>query len=250
MVDKSIEIGMSEDQVLEMLSVQTELFLRTSPIQQARLIVTSKQKSSVFVYRNILDMNVETLPPHNLSCETPCDILISGVGEAGFGFYVEHPEFTTPPVSRLQVDTAEMVDGVATFSVNIATMDEYRDKVETEMEERRLAGIAEQCSDLSRPEELNAEARPCMRVPPIMPMDAERSGQCEMIFDVGRDGVPYNVNAQVCSEPLFREASEASVLKWMFFPEKRGGDLVVAERVTSTITFRLADEDGNVIPEL
>jgi protein TonB len=93
------------------------------------------------------------------------------------------------------------------------------------------------------------DAQPLVRIPPIMPPRAERSGHCKMRFDVSPEGQPFNVQAVSCSQSLFSRASSKSVTKWKYNPKIVDGRAVSRTGVETKITFRLADERGNIIPE-
>ncbi len=93
------------------------------------------------------------------------------------------------------------------------------------------------------------DAQPLVRIPPIMPPRAEKSGHCLVKFDVSPDGAPFNVTAPFCTQNLFKRASVKSVERWKYNPKIVDGRTVSRSGVESKITFRLADERGNIIPE-
>jgi protein TonB len=93
------------------------------------------------------------------------------------------------------------------------------------------------------------DAQPLVRIPPIMPARAERSGHCKVKFDVSPEGQPFNVVATFCSQSVFKRASTKSVQKWKYNPKIVDGRATARKGVESRITFRLADERGNIIPE-
>lgn len=93
------------------------------------------------------------------------------------------------------------------------------------------------------------DAQPLVRIPPIMPPRAEKSGHCKVQFDVSPEGQPFNVEATYCSQSLFSRPSIKSVQKWKYNPKIVDGRAVSRAGVQSKITFRLADERGNIIPE-
>ncbi len=93
------------------------------------------------------------------------------------------------------------------------------------------------------------DAQPLVRIPPIMPPRAEKSGHCRVKFDVSPEGAPFNVVAPYCTQKLFERASIKSVQKWKYNPKIVDGRAVARSGVESKITFRLADERGNIIPE-
>lgn len=93
------------------------------------------------------------------------------------------------------------------------------------------------------------DAQPLVRIPPIMPPRAEKSGHCKVRFDVSPEGQPFNVTAPYCTKSLFERASIKSVQKWKYNPKIVDGRSVARTGVESKITFRLTDERGKIIPE-
>jgi len=93
------------------------------------------------------------------------------------------------------------------------------------------------------------DAQPLVRIPPIMPPRAEKSGHCKVRFDVSPEGQPFNVVAPFCTQRLFERASIKSVQKWKYNPKIVDGRSVSRSGVESKITFRLTDERGKIIPE-
>ncbi|MBL4853850.1 MAG: energy transducer TonB [Robiginitomaculum sp.] len=93
------------------------------------------------------------------------------------------------------------------------------------------------------------DAQPLVRIPPIMPPRAEKSGHCKVKFDVSPQGQPFNVTATYCSSSVFKRASTKSVEKWKYNPKIVDGRSVSRAGVESQITFQLTDERGNLIPE-
>ena len=93
------------------------------------------------------------------------------------------------------------------------------------------------------------DAQPLVRIPPIMPPRAEKSGHCKVRFDVSPEGQPFNVVATSCTQSLFQRASTKSVQKWKYNPKIVDGRSVARTGVESKITFRLTDERGKIIPE-
>lgn len=93
------------------------------------------------------------------------------------------------------------------------------------------------------------DAQPLVRIPPIMPPRAEKSGHCRVRFDVSPEGAPFNVVATYCTQKLFERASTKSVQKWKYNPKIVDGRSVSRSGVESKISFRLTDERGKIIPE-
>ena len=90
---------------------------------------------------------------------------------------------------------------------------------------------------------------PIFRAAPIMPMRADRSGFCEMMFDVNANGTTYNVRVLNCSQNLFARASVKSVRKWKYRPQTIDGKTLPRADLRTTISFELTDEQGRLIPQ-
>jgi len=63
------------------------------------------------------------------------------------------------------------------------------------------------------------DAQPLVRIPPIMPPRAEKSGHCRVRFDVSPEGAPFNVTTTYCTQSLFSRATVKSVQKWKYNPK-------------------------------
>ena len=96
---------------------------------------------------------------------------------------------------------------------------------------------------------IDGGAEPIVRIPPVMPTRAQRSGHCNMRFDVSAEGSPFNVTAVNCSQNLFERASIKSVQGWKYKPRIHNGQAIAMRGLTTRISFNLNDERGNVIPE-
>jgi protein TonB len=93
------------------------------------------------------------------------------------------------------------------------------------------------------------DAQPLVRIPPIMPPRAEKSGHCKVKFNVSPDGAPFDVETTYCTQSLFSRPTVRSVQKWKYNPKIQDGRPVGRRGVESIIRFRLTDERGNIIPE-
>ncbi|MEP3891159.1 MAG: energy transducer TonB [Hellea sp.] len=93
------------------------------------------------------------------------------------------------------------------------------------------------------------EVQPLVRISPIMPPRAERSGHCKVRFNVSAEGAPYDVTATYCTQSLFERATVKSVQRWKFNPKIVNGRPVAMTGVENRVTYRLKDERGNLIPE-
>ena len=93
------------------------------------------------------------------------------------------------------------------------------------------------------------DPQPLVRIPPIMPPRAEKSGHCKVRFDVSAEGTPFNVKATYCTQSLFERATIKSVQRWKFNPKIVNGRNVAMIGVENKVTYRLKDERGQLIPE-
>lgn len=93
------------------------------------------------------------------------------------------------------------------------------------------------------------DAQPLVRIPPIMPPRAEKSGHCRVRFDVSPEGAPFNVETTYCTQSLFSRATIKSVQKWKYNPKVVDGRNVARKGVENKVTYRLSDERGRIIPE-
>ena len=98
-------------------------------------------------------------------------------------------------------------------------------------------------------DQLNMEVMPCFRVPPVMPRTALISGHCHVEFDVSAEGRPINILLTGCTEEKFAKPTRDSVRQWLYLPEIKDGNPVVARNKESKITFILRDQHKNLFPE-
>ena len=95
----------------------------------------------------------------------------------------------------------------------------------------------------------DTDAQPLVRIAPIMPPKAQKSGHCNVRFDVSPEGAPFNINATYCSQKIFQAATVKSVQRWKYKPKIVKNRAVSRTGVESMISFRLTDEHGQIIPE-
>ena len=93
------------------------------------------------------------------------------------------------------------------------------------------------------------DVEPLVRIPPTMPPSAEKSGHCNVRFDVSPEGAPFNVVTTFCTQRLFSNSSVKSVQNWKYNPKRVDGRAVSRSGVVDRITYRLLDERGQIIPE-
>lgn len=89
------------------------------------------------------------------------------------------------------------------------------------------------------------DVRPIVRIPPIMPPKAERSGWVSLRFDINDEGRAINIEALESSESYFEKSAVKSVENWVYAtgisPDER-------ENIETIITYRLTDSRGRIIP--
>lgn len=90
---------------------------------------------------------------------------------------------------------------------------------------------------------------PLLRVPPMMPRNARRSGHVNVIFDVNDNGRPVNIRAMSTTDKAFVKPALKSIEKWQYSPRDAETDPDLRKEVASKITFRLTARNGRVIPE-
>jgi len=90
---------------------------------------------------------------------------------------------------------------------------------------------------------------PCVRIPPIMPPTAKKSGHCNLKFGVGVDGKTKNVEALSCSEDHFMRPAIKAVQKWVYHPGLKDGKKMAVKNVEVRLDFRLTNAKGENIPE-
>jgi len=95
----------------------------------------------------------------------------------------------------------------------------------------------------------DTDAKPLVRIPPIMPPRAEKSGHCNVRFDVSPEGAPFNVQATYCTQSLFKSSTIKSVQNWKYKPKVINGRPAARIGVENKVTYRLTDERGNIISE-
>ncbi len=96
---------------------------------------------------------------------------------------------------------------------------------------------------------VDVEVTPLFRVPPAMPIQAQRSGHCVVAFDVGANGSPFNIQIKSCSQTMFARPTIRSVAKWKYRPKVTDGQTVIRRGLQTIVTFNLTDERGRMIPE-
>jgi len=93
------------------------------------------------------------------------------------------------------------------------------------------------------------DAQPLVRIPPVMPKNAKKSGHCKVRFNVTSVGKPENIVAIFCTEKLFEMPSIKSVEQWKYRPKIVDGRQIARSGVESRVKFLIKDDNGNIVPE-
>jgi len=88
-----------------------------------------------------------------------------------------------------------------------------------------------------------------VRIQPIMPPRAEKSGHCKVRFNVTAQGQTYEILATYCTQSVFKRSTIKAVQKWTYNPKIQSGLTVARQGVETLITFNLTDERGFLILE-
>jgi len=81
------------------------------------------------------------------------------------------------------------------------------------------------------------------RAAPIMPPAANRSGVCELRYDITTEGHTANIHVLRCTETHFASTSARALSKWRYKPGDMGRTGVEVK-----ITYRIVGEDGEIVP--
>ena len=175
------------------------------------------------------------------SCETPCQFnvkpnkaydLVAAVPDGGyFDLPVEFP-------TERHFGGSDYLDVKVFF--NLADPDLTSIGLLTEIEPERKYPPGEK------------PPLPIIRLPAHFPDNVEKSGHCNLTFDVTAKGRTTNLSA-TCTDEIFRSHSLESALKYRYRPQavKTGDDYtyVYTEGMETKVVFRVTDENGEIIPE-
>lgn len=89
---------------------------------------------------------------------------------------------------------------------------------------------------------------PIVRMPPVMPRNARTSGRVMFRFDVTREGLPENIEVLGHTKKYFVKPAIRSVKQWRYDVNDDHSDDDL-QNIVTTITFRLSDESGRILPE-
>ncbi len=113
------------------------------------------------------------------------------------------------------------------------------------LEEAEQAGLCE-CWPF---ENYKNQALPLLRVPPILPRRAKRSGHVNVMFDVSEAGKPINIQVLNSTDSVFEKPTLDSVAKWRYQAAEDAPEDQSRKGVANKVSFILADIHGRVIPE-
>lgn len=93
------------------------------------------------------------------------------------------------------------------------------------------------------------DAKPIVRVPAILPPDAEKSGHCNFRYDVNKEGRVFNIRTLNCSDSIFEKSALKALKAWRYSPQISKGITVETKDLESRLSFKLRNEHGDLIPE-
>jgi len=174
----------------------------------------------------------------NMMCPTtPCELSLNRVFSKQL--VIEHDDY-----KPYFLDLPALGDGWKAISENTVKLTPF---VNQEDVSRALEACKAEREKAVDPD--NVDARACYRIAPIMPRWAERSGHCNMEFDVSQTGTPFNIRVKNCTEYIFAGPSITAIKSWVYLPAKKDSTFVVREGVENKMSFRLTNELGTLIPE-
>ena len=269
----AIEAGQSESEVAEMLRKQADALdamahfsahaheygpgpqvhqrlSRDIDTTRARLRIRSgEEDATVYLFRDAARFANSTLPPSeaDLTCSTPCEVDLDQITPEGFALYLGGDVFGTPTLSRRDLSFKGTEDGMPIYEADIdmRKMSLFLLHLETEAE----FPLPEKCEDPRRDFLTDADASPCHRVPAAPPPDASGSGSCRIKFDVSPFGRVKNLDVTSCTHDVFHDSTRLAAIRWRYYPKLEDGVPVWREGMVSQMTFRMSDEDGNLLPD-
>ena len=94
----------------------------------------------------------------------------------------------------------------------------------------------------ARPE-VEAAPAPLVRVEPHVPHEAAGSGYCVVRLSISADGLPFGVEAVVCSDPVFAVPAVEAVRRWRF-------PRTAVQRADVFVPFMVRDGWGRFLPSI
>jgi hypothetical protein len=195
-----------------------------------RLNATEKVSFETVPSRAVLTLHdIDTGEPLE-SCTSPCSLSLDPANDYGLAAYrAGH----IPVFQGINIDIPERL---RTVDLGPDFRQLYIKKLQCRLEWQKS-------------EKEDSDATPCFRIPPQMPEGAKRSGHCQMVFDVDETGQPRNIRVTFCTDPIYEAPSMGTIHWWHYTPKTERGQALVQTGIESKMTFRLADEAGNLIPE-
>jgi len=97
-------------------------------------------------------------------------------------------------------------------------------------------------------ESLISRPEPILRIPPIYPAKAERSGEAIILFDVKDDGSTANIKISSYTEKVFGEAAMKAVSLFTYTPAIGDSNHSKRQSIPIRLIFTLRDGKNEVIP--
>ncbi len=164
------------------------------------------------------------------SCKTPCNLSVAPTES----YHISHFKMGHLPFIR------QITPEDRTFETIPRNMG-------ANMFEAFLIGMQCQSEFRAQKNKADQDAKPCYRVPPLIPPDTYESGFCIAVFDVNQNGFPENIEAKDCTHPNFKRQSEAVVRSWTYTPKIERGQAVTQRGVETKLTYRIMDRSGELL---
>ena len=113
-----------------------------------------------------------------------------------------------------------------------------------EIEIAYAEGLCE-CVDL---EDSLGRPEPILRIPPIMPPRAARSGEAIILFDVRNDGTTENIRIASYTEKKFGDVAMKAGKKFIYTPTMENADHRKRLNLPARFTFKLKNGKNEIIP--
>ena len=175
------------------------------------------------------------------SCQTPCTLSLkpSKMGTIIF----KHPDYEMQKIRRSEYLGKLNSDGAINLSVNMGpSMDERQSAAGLQFMKDNAQRLEER---LAGPDQLPTLVA---RVPPFFPPAADRSGWCQVKYDVNTIGRVENFEIIACSEEVFSRPTRNSTLQWQYAPGVLNGKFTARRGMKSYVDFKLVDDDSQPIP--
>lgn len=175
------------------------------------------------------------------SCKTPCTLSLkpSKMGTIIF----KHPDYEMQKIKRSKYLVKLKLDGPINLSADMGpSMEERQSAAGLQFMKNNAQRLQER---LAGPDQLPTLVE---RVPPFFPPAADRSGWCQVKYDVNTIGRVENFEIIACSEAVFSHPTRKSTLRWQYAPGVLNGKFTARRGMKSYVDFKLVDDDGQPIP--